>query len=69
MKQDSTATAKRTTVAVTPDFAKKLSELASDRGLSIADYCDKHLGGKVTADWRAMLARKLKTNNPTKAEG
>lgn len=52
---------RRTTLAVSLDFAEKLSDLAHGHGLSVADYCDRHLSGKVTANWKAMLRRKLES--------
>jgi hypothetical protein len=37
---------KRTTIAVSLEFGRKLTEAAHDRGLTVAEYCDKHLSEK-----------------------
>lgn len=60
MKPDATESPKRTTLAVSLDFGKRVAELAHDSGLSAAEYCDRYLLPDVTRNWRAMLTRKLK---------
>jgi hypothetical protein len=68
MGQKAAVKPKRTTLAVSGQFGKKLTELAHGHEMTVAEYCDKHLASKVGADWRAMLARKLKSD-PDKAGG
>jgi len=66
MKPSSTSAGKRTTVAVSPEFAAKLAELAKGHRLSVADYCDKHMLAGLTKTWRAMLTNKLKATEAAK---
>jgi hypothetical protein len=40
MKQKAAEKPKRTTLAVSLEFGKKLTEAAHNRGLTVAEYCD-----------------------------
>lgn len=55
-----TKTAERPRMAaLSPDFGRKLVELATGHGVSVADYCDSELAEIINENWRAMMQAKL----------
>lgn len=50
--------------ALGEEFGRKLVELATGYGVSVADYCDRELDAIVTERWRAMLEAKLRGEDP-----
>ena len=51
---------KNTTLAVSPEFAEMVNDLARARGVTVRAFCDRHLAAKCRPEWKAVVAAKLK---------
>jgi hypothetical protein len=46
------------TLAVSPDFAVMINELAKAKGLTVREYCDRHGAPKFAPDYDRLTAAK-----------
>ena len=52
------ARSKLRTLAVSPDFADLITELARERGLTVQEYCDRHGAPKFAGDYDRLAKAK-----------